>query len=210
MIRVLIIVAVAIVFLVIGFALGTLFDLSGLGLPNFAAFFVAGLFFGVVLGFILDWLIEEAVRRNRELVRQMDVVQQSAGQLSGAAALNLPAMTISGEGDEIASQTLADFLRKRDEEVKQLQAELEQTEGSMDSLRQEFDAYVKTHPDNLTVIKGIGQVYQRKLRDIGINTYRQLADADKEWLHRMLDIKEWQQVNIESWINQARDWTQRG
>ena len=52
-------------------------------------------------------------------------------------------------------------------------------------------------------------MYQWKLRDTGFNTYRQLATADPDQLRRMLDIKNWQRVNVESWIEQARDWAQR-
>ena len=80
----------------------------------------------------------------------------------------------------------------------------------MDVLQNEFDAYQRTHPDDLTVIKGIGPVYQWKLRDAGFNTYKQLAGADPDQLRRMLDVKNWQRVNVEAWIAQARDWAQRG
>jgi hypothetical protein len=42
-----------------------------------------------------------------------------------------------------------------------------------------------------------------------VNTYAQLATADAAQVRRMLDIKDWQRVDIESWIEQARDWAQR-
>jgi len=80
----------------------------------------------------------------------------------------------------------------------------------VDALRAEFDTYQQTHPDDLTRIKGIGPVYQWKLRDAGFNTYQQLAHADPNQLRRMLDIKNWQRVNVEHWIEQARDWAQKG
>ncbi len=77
----------------------------------------------------------------------------------------------------------------------------------MDALSDEFESYQQTHPDDLTLIKGIGAVYQRKLRDIGFNSFDQLAQADPERLRRMLGIKNWQRTNIESWLEQARDWS---
>jgi predicted flap endonuclease-1-like 5' DNA nuclease len=116
---------------------------------------------------------------------------------------------VGGLNDGFASETLADFLHKREAEVRELREEYAATRSQLDSLRDEFDGYQRTHPDPLTVIKGIGPVYQWKLRDAGVNTYQQLATADPRQLRRMLDIKHWQRVNVESWIEQANDWVQR-
>ena len=62
---------------------------------------------GAVIGFVVEWLIDEAYRRNRELQRQM----------GGRADVRL-ALDTGGQGEGsvgTASQTLADFLRQRDE-----------------------------------------------------------------------------------------------
>jgi predicted flap endonuclease-1-like 5' DNA nuclease len=158
---------------------------------------------GAVVGFVVEWVIDEAYRRNRELRRQL-------GQRS-ESALSLGA-NVGGDdqSDDTSAETLADFLRQRDRELQELRDQLAAHDGQMDALRTEFDAYQRTHPDDLTVIKGIGPVYQWKLRDTGFNTYQQLATADPDQLRRMLDVKNWQRVNVESWIEQARDWAQRG
>ncbi len=112
--------------------------------------------------------------------------------------------------NQAASELLTDFLRQRDDELREIRRQLVTTDVQMDGLRKDFDAYQRTHPDTLTVIKGIGPVFQWKLRDAGINTFKQLASADPDQLRRMLDIKKWQRVNIEAWVEQARDWAQRG
>lgn len=156
---------------------------------------------GAVVGFVVEWIIDEAYRKNRELQRNL------SSQAGFALALGTDS---EGEGgDDTASQTLADFLRQRDEELRDLRDKTATADNKLDSLENEFNAYQQTHPDDLTVIKGIGSVYQWKLRDAGFNTYRQLATANPDQLRRMLDIKNWQRVDIESWIEQARDWTQR-
>ena len=156
---------------------------------------------GAIIGFVVEWLIDEAYRKNRELRRQL------TGQTDVTLALG--AMGIEQGGDVAASQTLADFLRLRDEELRELREQLSVADDRVGTLEDEFAAYQRTHPDDLTVIKGIGSVYQWKLRDAGFNTYRQLAAANPDQLRRMLDIKNWQRVNVESWIEQARDWAQR-
>jgi len=195
-----IIIGVALV--VLGFAAGFIVAWA------FGAGATMGLFIGLLLviagaivGFISEWLIDEAYRKNRELRRQL-------GQ-GGSATLALGA-SLGGQAGDSASQTLADFLRQRDEELRQLREQLTKADAQLDALRDEFEAYQQTHPDDLTVIKGIGPVYQWKLRDAGFNTYKQLASADPDQLRRMLDIKNWQRVNVESWIEQARDWAGRG
>jgi predicted flap endonuclease-1-like 5' DNA nuclease len=154
---------------------------------------------GAIVGFVVEWLIDLAYRRNRELRQQL-------GQRGGTA---LALAGVSGQGGDSASETLAGFLHRRDEEVRELRDQLSATDAQLDGLRDDFEAYQRTHPDDMTVVKGIGPVYQWKLRDAGVNTYAQLAAADPDQLRRMLDIKDWQRVDIESWIEQARDWAQR-
>ena len=187
-------IGIAIVFLILGYvfgALGALNNLQGVG------FVLAGLALGLVLGFILDWLIEEFYRRNRELERRLQERQ--------TAQAVLPAAT-GDESHPVVSATLTDLLRQKDDEINALRLELDTAEEKVPALQKRFDAYMKTHPDDLTVIKGIGPVFQRKLRDMGIDSFQQLADLDPEHLHRVLDIKNWQRVDIKDWVAQAKDW----
>lgn len=219
--------AIAIAFAILGYVLGTLF---GLGSVQGRAFLLAALAFGIVLGMLFDWLVEEAARRNRELMSQLErraletpqieriLIERLQRQISAPSPpASLPASASGSQGQEIAAQTLAEFLHQRDSDLKALREEINdmhqqmqtvrnKTDQEIQAVRAEFDAYVQTHPDNLTVIKGIGPVYQRKLHDLGINSFKQLAEADPDKLRRQLDIKNWQKVNIEDWIAQSRDW----
>jgi len=156
---------------------------------------------GGVIGFVVEWLIDLGYRRNRELQQQMT---------SGTRAISPQSVIVTGEGQAETSETLAQFLRQRDEELHELRDKMGEYDRQMDTLQTEFDTYQQTHPDDLTRIKGVGPVYQWKLRDAGFNTYKQLAHADPHQLRRMLDIKNWQRVNVEYWIEQARDWAQKG
>ena len=185
-----------------------------LGVSSAPAALVVGvllLIAGAVIGFISEWLIDEAYRKNRELRRQL-------GERSVAATAAVPApapapavgAAVGGPGGDGASETLADFLRQRDKELQDIRERLTGADTQMDAMRTEFETYQRTHPDDLTVVKGIGPVYQWKLHDAGCNSFKQLAAADPDQLRRMLDIKNWQRVNIESWVSQARDWAQRG
>ena len=60
--------------------------------------------------------------------------------------------------------------------------------------------------DDLTRIKGIGQVLQNKLRQLGITSFRQIADftpADIERVNSVLDFPG--RIERERWVEQARD-----
>lgn len=57
--------------------------------------------------------------------------------------------------------------------------------------------------DDLTTIKGIGPVYARGLKELGITTYAQLAAATAEQVTAGMDVRG--TANVDSWIAQARD-----
>lgn len=187
---------------VLGLAIGFIIA-RALGVGDLTGLYISVLLViaGAIVGFISEWLIDEAYRRNRELRRQLG--ERSSTTLALGTGP-------SDQGDISASETLADFLRQRDDEIHSLRDQLSATDAQLDALRDELEGYERTHPDDLTVIKGVGPVYQWKLRDAGFNSYKQLAAADPDQLRRMLDVKNWQRVNVESWIEQARDWAQRG
>ncbi len=63
-------------------------------------------------------------------------------------------------------------------------------------------------PDRLQDINGVGQVYVRKLNDAGIYTFAQLADLSVERLTEIIKPQEWQALDFDAWIRQARTFMQ--
>ncbi len=100
---------------------------------------------------------------------------------------------------------------KRSEEARHyIQEQLMATQDQLDAARNKLPSYRRVPFDDLTAIIGIGKVYQRKLRDASITTYRQLAEAEPQWLRRLLDLEDWQRANVEAWIQQASDRMHQG
>jgi predicted flap endonuclease-1-like 5' DNA nuclease len=195
-------IALVVLGVIVGLFVAWVAGALGLG-ANVLGNLVVGVFLfvgGFFCGFVIEWIIDEAYRKNRELRRQM------SGEAVVAKAATIP---VQVAGDEAASGTLAEFLRQRDERVHELRDQVASMDSQINSLHSEFDIYRQTHPDDLTVIKGIGSVYQWKLRDAGVHTYKDLASSEPAQLRRMLDVKSWQRVNIESWIEQALDWAEK-
>jgi predicted flap endonuclease-1-like 5' DNA nuclease len=184
--------------LAVGFVIAWIIGVGSSGLFPGLLLFVAG----AIIGFVVEWFIDEAYRRNRELQLQLSLQPNNPSQ-DTATNHNPP------QQDDTASQALADFLKQREQEVHELRDQVESNHTQMDALRDKFEAYQRSHPDDFTMVKGIGPVYQRKLRDMGINSFDQLIKADPDRLRRMLDVKSWQRVDVESWIQQARDWAHR-
>ena len=59
-------------------------------------------------------------------------------------------------------------------------------------------------PADFTVIKGIGPVYAQRLQSAGIITFADLAKQSPQRLREIIKAKDWQALDIESWLEQAR------
>ena len=118
---------------------------------------------------------------------------------------------LSGLAFFAAGLTLGFILAtKRSEEARHLQGQLVATQDRLDATRSKLPSYRRVPLDDLAAIRGIGKVYQRKLRDAGITTYRQLAEAEPKGPRRLLDLEDWQRADVESWIQQASDRMHQG
>ena len=68
---------------------------------------------------------------------------------------------------------------------------------------------VHVEREHLQDIYGIGPVYQKRLKDAGITTFEQLADANPKELIQIMKIEDWQAADPNSWVSQARDFADR-
>ncbi len=59
--------------------------------------------------------------------------------------------------------------------------------------------------EDLTLIKGIGPAYAKKLQAGGIKTLADLSQATPEKLSDILQIKKWQNSNLVAWVEQANE-----
>ena len=58
--------------------------------------------------------------------------------------------------------------------------------------------------DDLTKLEGIGPMYAERLRNGGIATFAQLAEADENTLATIISAPAWRRINFASWVEQAR------
>lgn len=159
----------------------------------------------LLVGFLIGWLAEWALDLLRWRARAKWAGFDLEGRISEEGAVQFGL----GEGGDYA-QVITGYLEKRDAEIHELQAKVEAKEAQLDTLQARFDEYVQTHPDDLAAIKGIGRIYQWKLRDGGINSYTELAQTTPESIREILDVPAWRKIEPESWIEQAKTLARKG
>jgi len=61
----------------------------------------------------------------------------------------------------------------------------------------EVEAYATECPQHLSDVKGIGTVFEQKLYEAGIGTFWVLANLENDQLKKLLDIQDFQNVNLD-------------
>ncbi|MEZ4590927.1 MAG: helix-hairpin-helix domain-containing protein [Chloroflexota bacterium] len=58
--------------------------------------------------------------------------------------------------------------------------------------------------NQLQLIRGIGPTYARRLNEFGIRTFAELAECDADQVAKIIKKKEWQAVDIQDWLDEAK------
>jgi len=58
-------------------------------------------------------------------------------------------------------------------------------------------------PDDLTCIRGIGEVFEQKLYEAGVCTFADLASVGLARLQAIIGAERWQAVDLDAWVSQA-------
>jgi predicted flap endonuclease-1-like 5' DNA nuclease len=142
--------------------------------------FFVGILIGLIAGWIIEWVIDWLFWRRDEQDPQ-----------------------------------LQEKLRRAETEVGQLRTQLDESQAIMadaeltiEELRKQLDELAQQAPqreDRLERVKGIGAVFGSKLKAAGIHTYAQLAELTPERVIQIIQPEEWQKIEAEDWIAQARE-----
>lgn len=176
--------------LVVGFLGGLLVAGVGTTLGGVALLSLPVLMVGFLVGWLVEWIIDSQYNRAREVQRQEEAAHARQADPSPGVS------ELAGAFNEV--------LEEREQQIQDLRTQLKAQESRYFHLKVTFDEYVATHPDDLTVIKGIGGTYQRKLRDAGFRTYARLAQADARQLRKALGMGSGQTADPQEWIDQAK------
>ncbi len=144
--------------------------------------FITGIIIGLIIGWVVEWIIDWLFWRKRDATSGTDVARMQSDLLDSDAT------------------------------IKQLQDRLADSDATIASLRQqlaELSAKVAEQKDRLERVKGIGAVFAKKLNDAGITTFEQLAQQTPERIREIIQPQEWQKVEPEVWIEQAKSFAEQ-
>ncbi|MBN1934874.1 MAG: hypothetical protein JW934_09425 [Anaerolineae bacterium] len=191
----------------VGFLTGLLVGAFVSGLNGFAFLALPVLVVGFLAGWLAEWYLDTR-QREAELsqtgfrVAEPHEAEPQRTELYEAE----PREALAAPDPRIAEliDLVKDALADRQKDIDDLLDRLAQKDTQIDQVQAEFARYAAKHPDDLTAIKGVGRVYQSRLRDAGINTFAELAASTPERIRTLLQAKPWQKISLESWIEQAK------
>ncbi len=152
------------------------------------------LLWNVFAGFLLGWISSTLVewlwfrfRRSR-----VDLTSLSSGMAASPLLHDEPSAQTDGDQDLPTEE------REPSQDARQ------QVEGD-DSAQtgRASEPAVANRPDDLTAIRGIGDLYEQRLYQVGIFTWHQISRIDAETLQQI--TKALPSSNPRAWINQARE-----
>ncbi len=176
--------------LVVGFVTGLLVGAFVSGLNGFAFLALPVLVVGFLAGWLAEWYLD---------ARQSEAEMSQAGVREVA-----PREAVSDSQIAELIAQVKDALASRQKDIDDLLDRLAQKDAQIDQVQAEFARYAAKHPDDLTAVKGIGRVYQTRLREAGVNTFAELGESTPERLRTLLQVKPWQKIDLQSWIEQAK------
>ena len=173
-----------------------------------------------VRGGDFSWWIEEAQlraagKRVRRATRNASVVvggkvscPQDLSRISGVGDVYETKLYQAGIGtywelSEIADQDLVRVLEVQDfqaVDIVAVKADALKLAEETDTVGRYWDG---TPPDDFEKLEGIGEVYERRLYDAGICTFRALAEVSAERLQEICQAPDWRRPDYASWIAQA-------
>lgn len=179
-------------------------------MPESWVWIMASLVIGFLGGWLLEYYLDLKYWEVRARRRGFVVSEEPTTSDTVAAAAFVGRSEADVKTEKQLAATLQEFLEKREAETNALRGELEGQKVHYADLGRQFEQYMATHPDDLTAIRGIGRIYQWKLRDAGVASYDQLASTTPEQLREILGVPAWRKFEPDAWIEQARVLTQRG
>ncbi len=99
------------------------------------------------------------------------------------------------------SEALRQQLANAQEKLETADSHIQTLQGKMDEVQTKM-AY--SGKSQLQLIRGIGPTYARRLSDFGIQTFADLAECDAEQVASIIKKKNWQAVDINDWIDEAK------
>ena len=148
--------------------------------------FWVGLIIGLILGWVIEWVIDWLFWRREEDTAPV------AAAASRTAEFDLQGKVAALEAEKVSlAARLQDALNREPQVVVQ-------------EVVREVVKEVLVERDRLQKIHGIGDVFTRRFNEAGVYSFAQLAALTPEQARDIIKPEEWQAIEPEVWIAEAR------
>ncbi len=166
---------------------------------------IIGFVAGAIVMWILDWFFygrgsNAAEAELAEVKHKLHEAESTAVACREALA-NAKASVSTTESDLIQARADATECGAK---LDSCSADLAAAQARIAELEAKPAPASKPAKDDLKKVNGIGPVYEKKLNAAGIITYAQLAASDPETIKGIIQPKEWQSLDIEDWLVEAK------
>ena len=93
---------------------------------------------------------------------------------------------------------------RQDEKLTAAEEEIAQLKSQLIAARNAPPKVIVKEKDNLEKIKGIGVVFAKRFNDADVHTFAELAALTVERAREIINPEEWQAIDPEAWIAEAR------
>lgn len=144
--------------------------------------FWVGLIIGLILGWVIEWVIDWLFWRREE------EAAPAPAAASRTVDLDLQGKLAALEAEKASLAARLQEALNREPQV----------------IVQEVVKEVMIERDRLQKIHGIGDVFTRRFNEAGVFTFAQLAALTPERAREIIKPEEWQAIEPEQWIAEAR------
>jgi len=88
-----------------------------------------------------------------------------------------------------------------EEKLQTADAHIQKLQDTMEDVQTKMNYSGKSE---LQLIRGIGPTYARRLNEFGIQSFADLADCNPEQVASIIKKKNWQAVDIQNWLDEAK------
>lgn len=148
--------------------------------------FWVGLIIGLILGWVIEWVIDWLFWRREEEATAVPAAASRTVDLELQGKL----AALEAEKESLAAR-LQEALNREPQVVVQ-----------------EVVKEVMIDRDRLQKIHGIGDVFTRRFNEAGVYTFAQLAALTPERAREIINPEEWQAIEPEQWIIEARQFAE--
>lgn len=143
--------------------------------------------------------IQETLRKNIQVLEdRVDNWGRKIGLLASAEGVTDAVGSAFSQDDDVELKTQLELLGSK------LSSAAPLLVPSVSVAPTSVSNVVEQAHDPLHEIKGIGAVYEQRLNDAGIFTFAELVATDPRRIHEIINPKDWQTIDLEDWLAQAR------